>query len=463
MQRLIFDARRANMHFVPSLSVMLPTSADISNLALPSDQVVYGAKSDLDNFYHRIVLPEWMVDYFGLPHVRASDISPELAEEFGSDAKIFPAFLRLPMGFSHAVPISNSMHVNFLSNTILRHHTLLRPDQRYVLRPGQIIFCLIIDDVFMFSTDKSQLEHVVDTLLSEYEGGGFVVKLSKLVRPTTKMRVIGLDWDGESKSLSASPETQMQIRNTCLAMVRAGTVSGKAMQILLGHYIWSALVRRPLLSILSNVYRFIKHCIRERDLFAPRVLWDSVKQELLQMAYLTPLMFAHLTDSVYDHVLFTDASTTGAAVVSTKFPSSFRNYFEVFLGHQKQYDIQHDTSACFKHCFNKPSLMSTKFAFPWKYDLSHINVLEMKTLEMAVHWLARHPIKPGTRAVIFSDSMVCVCALAKGRSSSPYLAKPLKRLSSILLSVGLKLIVPHLRSELNPADEPSRRFQNQRC
>jgi hypothetical protein len=274
-QRLIFDARRANSHFVQSLSVVLPTSADLANLALPPNHTVYGAKSDLSNFYHHIALPDWMVPYFGIPAVRAADVDPALADQYGPDFMIYPAFLRLPMGFSHAVPISNAMHLNFLSNTVLRSHTLLRPGQRYVLRVGQLIFCLIIDDVFMFSTDKELLESVVDTLMSEYQGGGWLVKLSKLVRSATFMKVLGLNWDGKNHLLSASTETQIQIRNSCFAMVRSGKVSGKALQILLGHIIWIGLVRRPMLSILSHVYRFIKESF---DLCTPRVLWDSVKQ-----------------------------------------------------------------------------------------------------------------------------------------------------------------------------------------
>jgi hypothetical protein len=193
-------------------------------------------------------------------------------------------------------------------------------------------------------------------------------------------------------------------------------------------------------------------------MYQKRPLWDSVKQELLQIACLTPLLCANLSLSTFDQVLFSDASSTGAAIVGTKFPKSFNKFYQTFLGYTKPFDIQDNTSASVVECFST-SRMSTKFAFPWKHDLSHINVLEMKILEMAVSWVARHPILPGTRVVIFSDSMVCVTAISKGRTSSPILARPLRRLSAILLSVGLKLLVPHVRSELNFADGPSRQFE----
>ena len=39
----------------------------------PANEPFCVAKVDLDNFYHRIRLPEWLQPYFALPPVRAAE------------------------------------------------------------------------------------------------------------------------------------------------------------------------------------------------------------------------------------------------------------------------------------------------------------------------------------------------------------------------------------------------------
>jgi hypothetical protein len=73
-QRLIIDARPANNVFIDPPKVSLPTPDLLSQLVVPSSRPFYVAKVDLDNFYHRLTLPEWIRPYFALPPVRASAV-----------------------------------------------------------------------------------------------------------------------------------------------------------------------------------------------------------------------------------------------------------------------------------------------------------------------------------------------------------------------------------------------------
>ena len=68
--RLIIDARPANAQFVEPEAVRLPTADLLAKLETDKTKPLYAAKVDLDNFYHRLRLPEWMVPYFALPPVR---------------------------------------------------------------------------------------------------------------------------------------------------------------------------------------------------------------------------------------------------------------------------------------------------------------------------------------------------------------------------------------------------------
>jgi hypothetical protein len=62
--RLIIDARHVNSMFVPSPPVSLPTPDLVASFEVPTGTTLYAAKVDLDNFYHRIRLPEVWWPYF---------------------------------------------------------------------------------------------------------------------------------------------------------------------------------------------------------------------------------------------------------------------------------------------------------------------------------------------------------------------------------------------------------------
>ena len=98
----------------------------------------------------------------------------------------------------------------------------------------------------------------------------------------------------------------------------------------------------------------------------------------------------------------------------------------------------------------------------WKTCLSfrqggkHINVLELNALIAAVLWRLRSRHHFGARFIHFCDSQVCIAVAAKGRSTATRLSGPLMRLNALLLSTSCHPFWVFVRSELNPADEPSR-------
>jgi ribonuclease HI len=99
----------------------------------------------------------------------------------------------------------------------------------------------------------------------------------------------------------------------------------------------------------------------------------------------------------------------------------------------------------------------TVAASRWRKE-EHINVLELRALCTALRWVLSFRSAIGKRVLVLSDSQVVVGAVMKGRSSSPQLLRRLRALSALVLAGGVRLSVRWVRSELNPADEPSRRF-----
>lgn len=95
------------------------------------------------------------------------------------------------------------------------------------------------------------------------------------------------------------------------------------------------------------------------------------------------------------------------------------------------------------------------FAYRWQHK-EHINALELRSLIHAVEYRAHHFKEVSARIVHLTDSYVVMSVVSKGRSSSQILKPLLRRLSALVLSYGLYLVVAHVESSENPTDGDSR-------
>ncbi len=93
----------------------------------------------------------------------------------------------------------------------------------------------------------------------------------------------------------------------------------------------------------------------------------------------------------------------------------------------------------------------------WKHK-DHINVLEMEALYQSLRWKLRGERLFNKRFLHLVDSQVVLGVVAKGRSSSHKLNKVVKKINLLLLGCHSYMLLGWVRSELNPADEPSRWF-----
>ena len=105
--------------------------------------------------------------------------------------------------------------------------------------------------------------------------------------------------------------------------------------------------------------------------------------------------------------------------------------------------------------WNDVARWRTMFAGRWR-DEEHINVLEMRSLIAAARHLSRSRKNWDHKFLIFTDSMVCLGALGKGRSSSPRLLRMCRRWVLFRAVFGMRFFLRHVPTHLNMADGPSR-------
>jgi reverse transcriptase-like protein len=430
--RLIIDARPANAVFTIPEHTELPTPDILAQLQTTSS--FFAAKVDLDNFYHRLLLPQWMQPFFGLPPVPAHHFG------FPDDGYVYPCCTTLPMGWSHSVFLAQSCHEHILNtSTPLQPSDRLTPSSDFRLDRSR--HQVYIDDLILVGADRQHLSELQQQYMTVMKDKNLPPKMTKVVEPKEDgVECLGLMVDGRRRTVGmAVPKLQLLIRDT-RHLLSKDLCTGDDMARVVGRWSWAILACRPAFSVFNSVYRFIQAA--GRRLFT---IWRTVRRELWTIIGLAPLLFSSVDSPWFDRILSTDASESGMGVVVARAS-----------------DQEMDTVASLPKIPSKPIdtsplHWSTIVSTPWSKK-EHINVLEVRALSTAVRWAISRPASLGCRLLSLSDSQVVVFAVSKGRSSSFQILRRLRYLSSMLLAGGLRLLMRWIPSTANPADAPSRRY-----
>ena len=105
-----------------------------------------------------------------------------------------------------------------------------------------------------------------------------------------------------------------------------------------------------------------------------------------------------------------------------------------------------------------PRLWKWRIVSGWKWRgaQEHINVLEMRAVLTTLKCRVCHKRMVGSRFLHLVDSLVVMHSLARGRSSSRKLRSTLSRINALLLCSSNQALWGYVRTDLNPADRPSR-------
>ena len=317
------------------------------------------------------------------------------------------------------------------------------------------------------------------------------IKWSKVVNPTTTdVTVIGINMCGTTVRCDNSKLTQLI--SATLKIIHIGVVSGYELSRIIGSWTWCLMVRRPALSILRSVYRYIE-CAGKNNF----VLWNSVHLELTMLISISPLLVSDLSTEFLPKLFATDASSVGGGVVTTNANNSHisrlwpiaRNITHckllksekwgspnfipsgMFVYRPPLYEVKpkvtiiqpaiklipkYNTPVSFNNILQK-CYWQTLISHKWNNTSEHINVLESRSLSLLVRWLLSSPKWLNSRTFVLLDSAVLFYSVFKGRSSSS-LFPIIRQISSMLLASKISLLPVWIPSEWNPADKPSRCF-----
>ena len=459
--RLIADCRRANLWFVDPPSVHLPSPADIVDLVITpgsaDDFHICVAKSDINAFYHRLRLPEWMREYFGFPKV-------ELEGETW-----WPVSATLPMGFTHAVVIAHTTNVNICKPVISHANVVILGDDAFLDTNTQRSAAgFYLDDNFQISTQNklTKINRLQLRMVDALEQEGLQTSPKKLILAehlTPETDVLGIAILRGGEVFPKATRLAALIHDSHLLMSRR-RASSKALSSIASRWVWTCLITRVSLSILQQIYAEIEE--ESEDVTDVSV---DVVSEVRSLCRLSPLLSANLFARFGDIVMATDASLSGGGVcVAEVTQLQARELYsrrvrrgwwssssqDVSDEEENPLGFQMDP---FVENLVKSLEWRTVVSYKFRFEETRIVLLEARALLTGLRWLASDPQYFGRRIIFFLDSQSLLGAVVKGRSSSRRLNRLCRRFAAIFLSTQIKPYFLWVASSLNPADAPSRR------
>lgn len=448
-QRFIMDARPANGLFEDPDKVDFPTPDVLSRIRIPPGHRLFVAKSDAADFFYQFAVPDWLVPVFGLPPVRAGDLGIDTS--FDPDLLVVPCLRVLPMGWSHSPFLAQEAHRH-----VIHSFTSLRPQDEITADfDGDVTrlrYAICQDDVSFFHVTAETCNAGLDDYAAGMAIADLPLKWSKVKRASMEQEVLGLFFDGFRGTMGVHPSKLAVVAAQAAELASTGVASAHTVASVVGKLTYAALAFRPSLSVFGAVYRFLKARFPVRR--SVTELWASVRRELRCMADLAPLLVADLRAREAPFILASDASLGGQGVVYTRAPRWVVKHAAATATPPSRAGAEGEGRM---PLVLEGSRWATAVSSPWRFK-EDIAVLEMRAALTAVRWAASSPALPRSRLLLFSDSAAVAGALAKGRSSSRRLLSCQRRLSALLLCLGVHLVVRWLASANNPADAASRKL-----
>lgn len=458
--------------------VLLPHPDLLARLRLSPGSRLRGAACDVDQCYNRMRVPAWMHSYLGLPSVWSPDVGVN-----GPARWLVPFMTILPMGIAPAVRICQAA-----VEAVVRRAgpcRLFNCTEDLIIGEDRLpIDVVYLDDVVTLGPDACITNHRNDRVAAELAEAGLRTKHKKRRRADNSAdfsEALGLRlWaDGYISPSVSRLEKLKTLSDAILATSRA---SPREMAAAVGTAISCCVLRRPLLSILFAVFRFIS--CGEYD--TRRRVSVGVLRELSALLDLAPVMGHSLQPSASNRVYFTDASPSGAGVVyasntlgpereilkETRVqnlwgPSGPGHIVPPEAPDRRRRDERHP------HPADAPAqkwIVSDEFrmffaARPFTVAVStqwrrkaHINVLELEALLLALRHCSSVQSFDHSEVLFGLDSAVALGVLRKGRSSSFALNTVARKICAVTIAGNFWPEYFWTPTDLQPADEPSRRF-----
>jgi hypothetical protein len=212
-------------------------------------------------------------------------------------------------------------------------------------------------------------------------------------------------------------------------MMKWKTMRPAQLEMLLGHWVWAAMARRPVLAFIFVAYKWLaKHPGNK-----PQPIWETLRTEMRFLCDLAPLFVTELRRDPASITYASDASDTGYGVARA-------------LG----------IAPHGKEAWETVEPWHDLFWGAWSSKANHINASEAIALSLTVQHAATRAVS-AQEILLLVDNQAALFAAKKGRSSSWSLNSVIRRQAAYVLAARLYPKFLYVPSEHNPSDAASRK------
>jgi len=497
-QRLVFDCRSVNQLFRRAPYTELAAAESFSSVETEEGELLYTATADIQACFYQCGIDEALSEFFCMPSIsRAEARSVGLDAGVGADDDlVFPSLAVLPMGWTWAFWFVQRAHLELVRRAGLKTAEVASGAWPFPsLRDGpvEIPYC---DNITVVGLVATEVRAARDLVLHTFEAAGF--QMHEVSAVCSETEVLGCDLGGATPS-SRRTGRKLWLLRSALEWVASGpVVTGRQLEVLVGHFVAACLFNRAGLSIMRALYDFIAVCYD-----TPTRLWKSARYECWIMSALTMLLGSDLSRPWSETVTCSDASPWGLGVCEKSVPcdkvAEMGRWQERWrfkrlepnewaprrraLGELDEITdprtvhntlITDDCDWKFRVGFPEvpeeecraedwKTVYAGKFAFK-----ESIGILEGRAFLWALRKAAKNLSSHSTRRLFLIDNFGVCCSVARGRAANYCMLQICRRSSALQLATRIFAAVRWVASERNPADAPSRVFQrgeqdNARC
>ena len=302
----------------------LPGLPSFSGFLLEQGEVALISSEDIRCFFYLFSVPECWKPYLGFN----KDVSAHLVpQEFRGQRCVLVSRV-LPMGFLNSVSIAQHVHRNVVRWSSMKlcpqvgGESEMRKDKGPSSAPNQ--FRIYLDNFDQIERlDSATAELIKGTasaqvlqLREDYCELGLPRHPKKGVQRQFEAEIQGAIFDGKERFAMPKPQKVWQYALLGMELVGKGSCSLKELQVVCGGFVYFAMFRRPLLSSLNEVWRFMEKLKLSRGARLPLPL--QVSAEISRFIVLIPLAQMEFRSQLCEQVTCSDASTLGGGICVSK-------------------------------------------------------------------------------------------------------------------------------------------------
>ena len=381
----------------------------------------------------------------------------------------YPVHCAIPMGFKPACGFAQAITDHTAQVAGLPSGSRVVPEHPCPLQGS--VWGSIVDDIWSLDpVSKESKEEApgavwLQRCVEAWETIGVTAHPDKVEMGVENSEIQGYFVDSRRHTISVSVKKRWMLMQAMLRMLMQRRVTVKVLWRLVGKLGFVQSARVCLRSLIEVTYSFLQE-VRDKKIklvALPPVVWWELFTAMLSL----PLAQFRVDAPWCTRVEVTDASLSGLGRASAEMPEEVVKEISRLSDHKGFY---------------------TNLSLPWGISLTEIPSVNVKRVEWPVdkvRWLKfasqrdsdiitineadalvwsildrlRRPGELKSRLLVGTDSAACCGAFCKGRSKSRRLNARCRQVAAILLAGRFELFLSWLSTHVNPADEPSRRWE----